>query len=247
MRADGMSLRAVAAIFGVTAEWVRQIELRGSLRPEQDAALARFPELKPDLAVRLAERFADAAAVCAADDKELLSMRGLGVVQFARLRARYPCSTEPVPLPPQDVFADDRRPAEARLAGGPDSVLAPDALPAVVRWELTAPDVHRARAFYADVFGWTISAPGAPPVRLTEVATGSLPGVLGQAPRTTDPDAGGRRQGLILYVKVHDVVATLAAVVARGGRAVWGPTEVAPAVWLAQFEDPDGVRLGLTS
>lgn len=244
-----MSLRAIAAILGVTAEWVRQIELRGSPRPAQDAALARFPDLKPDLAVRLAERFADAAAVCAADDKELLSMRRLGVVQFARLRARYPGSTAPVPLPPQDVFADDRRSAEVRLAGHPDSVLAPDALPAVVRWELTAPDVHRARAFYADVFGWTISEPGPLPVRLTEVATGagSLPGMLGQALRTTDPDAGHRRQGLILYVKVHDVVATLAAVVARGGRTVWGPTEVAPAVWLAQFEDPDGVRLGLTS
>jgi predicted enzyme related to lactoylglutathione lyase len=135
------------------------------------------------------------------------------------------------------------------LGCGPDSVLPPDALPAVVLWDLNASDVERARAFYHAVFGWTIGAPGDAPVRLAEIdaGPGSLPGVLGQAPGAADPDVGVRHQGLILYIKVHDVAAALASVVAHGGRAVWGPTEVSPGFWLAQFEDPDGTRIGLTS
>jgi predicted enzyme related to lactoylglutathione lyase len=116
-------------------------------------------------------------------------------------------------------------------------------------WDINAPDVERARAFYSAVFGWTISAPGEPPVRLAtvEAGTGGIDGVLGQAPAAGDADAGTRHTGLIIYVKVHDVAASLATAVAHGGRAIWGPTEVAPDFWLAQFEDPDGVRIGLST
>jgi predicted enzyme related to lactoylglutathione lyase len=46
---------------------------------------------------------------------------------------------------------------------------------------------------------------------------------------------------------VCDVAAALAAVEAHGGRTIWGPTEVAPGFWLAQFEDPEGTRLGLST
>jgi len=106
MRANGMTLRAIATIFGVAAERIRQIELHGDPPLEQRAAHARFPEFRPDLAVRLAERFPDDAAVCAAADKELLSLRGVGSVQFAKLRARYPRPHEDAPPEPQHPRRD---------------------------------------------------------------------------------------------------------------------------------------------
>ena len=96
MRKEGLSYRAIAAVLGVNAEWIRQIEVRGSAAREQEAALARFPDLKPGLALRLDARFPAAADVCAADDRELRSLRGMGEVQFARLRARYPHPHLPV-------------------------------------------------------------------------------------------------------------------------------------------------------
>jgi hypothetical protein len=60
---------------------------------ESAAARARFPDLLPRLAGRLARRFPDDAAVGAADDAELLSMRHMGPQQFRKLRARYPRSS----------------------------------------------------------------------------------------------------------------------------------------------------------
>jgi len=89
-----MSLRSVGAVVGVNAERVRQIEVSAAHVQRIRAATARFPDLKSGLAVRLAQRFPDVAAVCAADDQELHSLRGVGSVQFAKLRSRYPHSTE---------------------------------------------------------------------------------------------------------------------------------------------------------
>ena len=59
-------------------------------------------------------------------------------------------------------------------------------------------------------------------------------------------DARLFREEIFLPV-VRDVAETLAAIGSSGGRTIWGPTEVAPGFWLAQFEDPDGVRLGLST
>ena len=133
------------------------------------------------------------------------------------------------------------------LSCGPESVLPDDGIPAVVMWDINSPDSARARAFYRDVFGWKVSEPGAPPVRLATVESGGIQGVLGQAPKEGDHDHGARHKGLIVYIKVPDVAAALGKIESRGGKKIWGPTEVAPGFWLAQFEDPDGVRLGLST
>lgn len=133
-----------------------------------------------------------------------------------------------------------------RLQCGPDPLPAGQA-PAVVMWDINGSDIERTRAFYETVFGWTISAPGEPPVRLATVQAGAggIDGVLGQAPGPEEEST--RHRGLTIYVKVRDVAATLRTAVDAGGRAIWGPTEVAPNFWLAQFEDPDGVRIGLST
>jgi predicted enzyme related to lactoylglutathione lyase len=136
-----------------------------------------------------------------------------------------------------------------RMQCGPETPLGANDAPAVVMWDINAVDAGRARAFYHAVFGWPVSEPGDAPVELAVVESGEhgIGGVIGQAPRETDNDFGIRHRGLIVYIKVHDVAASLAAIEANGGRAIWGPSEVAPGFWLAQFEDPDGVRLGLST
>jgi uncharacterized protein len=133
------------------------------------------------------------------------------------------------------------------LSCGPESELPEGGVPAVVMWDINSPNSARARAFYHDVFGWTVSEPGGPPVRLATVESGGIQGVLGQAPKEGDHDHGVRHKGLIVYIKVLDVAATLAKIESQGGKKIWGPTEVAPGFWLAQFEDPDGVRFGLST
>jgi len=115
--------------------------------------------------------------------------------------------------------------------------------------DLNARDAAAARAVYGTGFGWPVGAPGGPPVELAVVESGEggITGVIGQAPRPGDEDEGIRHQGLIMYIKVRDVAETLRTIEAHGGRAIWGPTEVAPGFWLAQFEDPEGTRLGLST
>jgi predicted enzyme related to lactoylglutathione lyase len=132
-----------------------------------------------------------------------------------------------------------------RLRCGPDPL--PEGMaPSVVMWDLNA---ATARAFYGNVFGWHITNPGAPPVELAVVESGEggITGVIGQAPRPGDDDEDVRHTGLIMYIKVPDVATALAAVEANGGRAIWGPTQIAPNFWIAQFEDPDGNRIGLST
>jgi predicted enzyme related to lactoylglutathione lyase len=135
-----------------------------------------------------------------------------------------------------------------RLQFGSDP-LPEDHLPAVVMFDINGRDVERTRVFYSTVFGWTISTPGDAPVRLAtvEAGAGGIDGVIGQAPSPGDPDAGERHSGLTVYVKVHDVAKTLQSAIDNGATGIWGPTEVAPGFWLAQFEDPDGVRIGLST
>lgn len=104
-------------------------------------------------------------------------------------------------------------------------------------------------SFFAMSFGWTISEPGDPPVKLATVEGNprGINGVIGQAPARTDADYGIRHQGLIVYIKVHDVAATLEKIEAAGGKRSMEPFEVGPGFVIAQFEDPEGNRFGITT
>ena len=59
-----------------------------------------------------------------------------------------------------------------------------------------------------------------------------------------DRQAGLAQPGLLLYVMVDDVAATIAAVIARGGRLVQPIGADAPGV-TARIRDPAGNTLGL--
>jgi predicted enzyme related to lactoylglutathione lyase len=137
---------------------------------------------------------------------------------------------------------------EQTLTCGPEFLDERDS-PAVVMWDLNARDAHRARTFFRDVFGWAIGEPGDPPVRLAMVKGNprGIDGVIGQAPAPDDADHGIRHEGLIVYIKVHDVAATLDRIEAAGGKCAMAPFEISPGFVIAQFEDPEGNRFGITT
>jgi ERCC4-type nuclease len=102
MRAAGMTLQEIADVMGVSKGRVTKLTAAAPQTQEQINAVKRFPGIVPALAVRLARRFADERALRWATDPELLSMRGMGPIQFARVRARYPSQDEHIAKTPAD-------------------------------------------------------------------------------------------------------------------------------------------------
>jgi uncharacterized protein len=121
------------------------------------------------------------------------------------------------------------------------------ARPAVVMWDLNARSAEEMQRFYGELFDWEVSEPSSDRFRLATVACGEggINGVIGQAPG--EDEEGTRHSGLIVYVKVDDVASYLAKAEQLGGKRIWGPEEVAPGMVIAQFEDPEGHRIGLST
>ncbi len=90
LRAEGTPVRAIADHFGVSRARLYQLLSTELMTAEEQAARQRFPMFTSDLAVRLARRFSDDDAVCAAKDREVLNLRRIGPTQLQKLRARYP-------------------------------------------------------------------------------------------------------------------------------------------------------------
>jgi predicted enzyme related to lactoylglutathione lyase len=106
-----------------------------------------------------------------------------------------------------------------------------EAAPApIVFFDIAGPDLAAQGAFYKAVFGWEI-APGG---RFSVPVVSPLPATL----RADPPQK-------IIYLGVDDVGASLAAVVAHGGRIVQPRFEVKGVVVLGLFTDPAGNAMGL--
>jgi predicted enzyme related to lactoylglutathione lyase len=103
--------------------------------------------------------------------------------------------------------------------------------------ELPATDVDRSAEFYRTVFGWGIRRRADGHIAFDDT-TGEVSGtwVRGR-PAMTEP-------GLLVYIMVDSVVATVDAVVANGGEVVQPIGADAPEV-TARFRDPGGNVLGL--
>ena len=101
----------------------------------------------------------------------------------------------------------------------------------IVFFDIAGSDGARQVAFYRDVFGW-VTGPGG---TLSIPVSGSP---LGGALRT-DP------ANKIIYLGVDDVTASLAQVVAHGGKIVQPRFEVKGVVILGLFTDPAGNGMGL--
>jgi uncharacterized protein len=103
--------------------------------------------------------------------------------------------------------------------------------------EMPAVDIARSSAFYKRVFGWNIRKRGDGSIAFDDT-NGQVSGtwVLGRQPAATP--------GLLMYVMVDSVAATLDAIVANGGEIVQPIGADAPEI-TARFRDPAGNVIGL--
>jgi len=103
--------------------------------------------------------------------------------------------------------------------------------------EIPALDIRRSADFYAKVFGWNIRKRGDGATAFDDT-TGAVSGswVLGR-PAAAQP-------GLLIYIMVDNVAATLDAVIAHGGAVAQPVGADAPEI-TARFRDPAGNVVGL--
>ena len=103
--------------------------------------------------------------------------------------------------------------------------------------EMPATDVERSADFYRRVFGWKIRKRGDGSTAFDDT-TGQVSGtwVLGRSPATAP--------GLLVYIMVDSVAATVDAVVANGGQIAQPMGADAPEI-TARFRDPAGNVIGL--
>jgi predicted enzyme related to lactoylglutathione lyase len=103
--------------------------------------------------------------------------------------------------------------------------------------EIPAVDVRRSADFYAAVFGWRLRERGDGQTAFDDT-TGQVSGtwVVGR-PHSPQP-------GLLVYIMVDSVAATLETVAARGGEVVQAIGADAPEI-TARFRDPGGNVFGL--
>ena len=103
--------------------------------------------------------------------------------------------------------------------------------------EIPAIDVRRSADFYEKVFGWRIRQRGDGHTAFDD-ATGEVSGtwVIGRPPLSTP--------GLLVYIMVDSVAATIDAIIAHGGELVQPIGADAPEV-TARFRDLAGNVLGL--
>jgi predicted enzyme related to lactoylglutathione lyase len=105
----------------------------------------------------------------------------------------------------------------------------------VVHFEITGKDGKQLQEFYGNLFGWRIDANN--PMNKGRVATedGGIGGGI----------AADNWSGVVVYVAVPDLAATLERAVALGGRVIQEITEIPGMVTYAQFTDPAGNRFGI--
>ena len=103
--------------------------------------------------------------------------------------------------------------------------------------EIPALDVQRSSEFYRSAFGWQLRMRGDGRVAFDD-GVGEVSGtwVTGRSP-SSDP-------GLLFYIMVDDIAATIEAIVAQGGEIVQPPGVDAPEI-TARFRDPAGNVIGI--
>ena len=103
--------------------------------------------------------------------------------------------------------------------------------------EIPAIDIERSSAFYAGVFGWALRRRGDGRVAFDD-GVGEVSGtwVTGRPPMA--------QVGLLIYVMVDSVAATLDKVASHGGEIVQPIGGDAPEI-TARFRDPGGNIIGL--
>ncbi len=113
----------------------------------------------------------------------------------------------------------------------------------VAHFSINANDMERAKAFYADAFGWSYQAYGPPGFYMIEGAAG--PGnMLASLQKRRDIVPGKSIFGLECTLSVENSEKAEAAIKKAGGKIVM-PRAVLPSIGkLFFFEDPEGNIIG---
>ena len=113
----------------------------------------------------------------------------------------------------------------------------------VVHFEVQSSDAEKSKAFFSEVFGWSISdapMPGGVSYGLVDTESGTgINGGIG-------PSLSGET-GVAFYIEVDDIQGYLDKAVAAGGKVVMPVTEIPGAVTMAFFADPTGANVGLVA
>jgi uncharacterized protein len=106
--------------------------------------------------------------------------------------------------------------------------------------ELHSTDVHRARRFYAELFGWKTTEIPVPKIgTYTEITIGEGPGagLMAQQER-------GAPSSWLAYVTVPKLDETVTRAQKLGASVIVPRTEIKEG-WFAVLEDPTGARIGV--
>lgn len=107
--------------------------------------------------------------------------------------------------------------------------------------EIPAPNIEIAGSFYRSIFNWNISPSHLTDQKYWMFGTGDNQ-LMGGFDSTKTAQGGG----VILYIQIDDIPATLKSIEAMGGKVVRGKFEIGEGYgFSAIFEDPNGNHLGL--
>jgi predicted enzyme related to lactoylglutathione lyase len=107
----------------------------------------------------------------------------------------------------------------------------------VVHFEVIGVDGPKLQRFYREVFAWNIDANNPMSYGMVAASEHGIGGGIGGGPE--------QGHGVTFYVEVPDLEQALAAVEEGGGKTVMPPSDVPSGPRMAQFEDPEGNRIGM--
>jgi uncharacterized protein len=107
----------------------------------------------------------------------------------------------------------------------------------VIHFEVLGKDGTELQNFYRDLFDWKIDASNPMKYGIVEAGEGGIGGGVASSPDGST--------SVTFYVQVDDLQAALEKAEKLGGKTAMPPMDVPGGPSIAQFDDPDGNRVGL--
>jgi predicted enzyme related to lactoylglutathione lyase len=107
----------------------------------------------------------------------------------------------------------------------------------VVHFDISSKDYKQLKAFYSEIFDWTMTPFADMPYTMIDTGQGPTGGI-GAPPE-------GYPGHVTFYVQVDDPAKTLEQIEAKGGRTVQPVMEIPNGPTIALFADPVGNTIGL--
>lgn len=111
----------------------------------------------------------------------------------------------------------------------------------VVHFEILGKNGGQLQEYYAKLFNWKVNADNPMSYGLVAAAEGGIGGGI------AGTEGQGDHNGVIIYVAVPDLQATLDQAVALGGKVVTPITHIPGMVTYATFRDPQGNLMGIVA